>query len=68
MSYNLRALMPHEHPIRKRYRIAAFALLTVGELEVLTCSVHTELYIIGHESKMDQVEEVVQRRGSLIWS
>jgi endonuclease/exonuclease/phosphatase family metal-dependent hydrolase len=55
-----KVVLPHEHPIRKMYRIAVFALLAVGELEVLTCSVHTELYIIGHESKMDQVEEVVK--------
>lgn len=58
-----KVVLPHEHPIRKMYRIAVFALLTVGELEVLTCSVHTELYIIGHENKMDQVEEVVKNIG-----
>jgi len=55
-----KVVLPHEHPIRKMYRIAVFALLTVGELEVLTSSVHTELYIIGHEYKMDQVEEIVK--------
>lgn len=55
-----KVVLPHEHPIRKMYRIAVFALLAVGELEVLTCSVHTELYIIGHESKMDQVEEIAK--------
>lgn len=58
-----KVVLPHEHPIRKMHRNAVFALLTVGELEVLTCSVHTELYIIGHESKMDQVEEVVKNIG-----
>jgi len=58
-----KVVLPHEHPIRKMFRIAVFALLAVGETEVLTCSVHTELYIIGHESKMDQVEEVVQNIG-----
>ena len=55
-----KVVLPHEHPIRKMQRNAVFALLKVGEVEVLTCSVHTELYIIGHESKMDQVEEVVK--------
>lgn len=58
-----KVVLPHEHPIRKMQRNAVFALLKVGELEVLTCSVHTELYIIGHESKMDQVEEVVKNIG-----
>ena len=58
-----KVVLPHEHPIRKMYRIAVFALLAVGELEVLTCSVHTEIYIIGHESKMDQVGEVVKNIG-----
>lgn len=58
-----KVVLPHEHPIRKMYRIAVFALLAVGELEVLTSSVHAELYIIGHESKMDQVEEVVKNIG-----
>ena len=37
-------------------KVAVFALLAVGELEVLTSSVHAELYIIGHEDKMDQAE------------
>lgn len=58
-----KVVLPHEHPIRKMQRNAVFALLEVGELEVLTCSVHTELYIIGHESKMDQVEQVVKNIG-----
>lgn len=58
-----KVVLPHEHPIRKMQRNAVFALLKVGELEVLTCSVHTELYIIGHESKMDQIEEVVKNVG-----
>jgi endonuclease/exonuclease/phosphatase family metal-dependent hydrolase len=58
-----KVVLPHEHPIRKMHRIAVFALLAAGELEILTCSVHTELYIIGHENKMDQVEEVVQNIG-----
>jgi endonuclease/exonuclease/phosphatase family metal-dependent hydrolase len=58
-----KVVLPHEHPIRKMQRNAVFALLAVGEYDVLTCSVHTELYIIGHENKMDQVEEVVRNIG-----
>jgi endonuclease/exonuclease/phosphatase family metal-dependent hydrolase len=52
-------ILPHEHPIRKMYRIAVFALLEMGEFEVLTCCVHTEIYILGHEKKLEQVEAVV---------
>jgi len=52
-------ILPYEHPIRKMYRIAVFALLEMGKLEVLTCCVHTEIYILGHEKKLEQVQAVV---------
>ncbi len=53
-------ILPHEHPIRKMYRIAVFALLRMGQLDVLTCCVHTEIYILGHEKKLEQVEALVE--------
>ena len=53
-------ILPHENPIRKMYRIAVFATLDMGELDILTCCVHTEIYIIGYEKKMEQVKAVVE--------
>lgn len=53
-------ILPHEHPIRKMHRIAVFALLRMGELDVLTSCVHTEIYILGNEKKLEQVEAVVE--------
>ena len=55
-----KVILPHEHPIRKMHRIAVFATLRLGELDVLTCCVHTEIYILGPEKKLEQVKAVVQ--------
>ncbi len=56
---HVKVVLPHENPVRKMRRIAVFATLDMNEYEILTCSVHTEMYIIGHEKKLDQVEALV---------
>ena len=57
---HVKIVLPHEHPLRKMRRIAVFATLEMGEYEILACSVHTEMYLIGREKKLDQVKELVR--------
>jgi endonuclease/exonuclease/phosphatase family metal-dependent hydrolase len=57
-------ILPHEHPLRKIRRNAVFATIQVADFEVLACSVHTEMYLLGHEKKIDQVEELLKNIGA----
>lgn len=56
---HLKVILPHEHPIRKMRRNAVFATLDVAGREVLAGSVHTEVYVLGNEKRIEQMEAVV---------
>lgn len=54
-----KVILPHEHPLRKIRRNAVFATIQVEDIKVLACSVHTEMYLLGHKKKIDQVKELL---------
>ena len=53
-------VLPYEHPMNKQIRIAALATIVVEEFEILTYSVHTEMFWLGGKKKLDQVDAVLR--------
>lgn len=60
---HMKVVLPHENPLRKMNRNAVFATLTIADFELLAVSVHTELFILGSEQRLDQVEAIVNHIG-----
>ncbi|MEE9501012.1 MAG: endonuclease/exonuclease/phosphatase family protein [Candidatus Aminicenantaceae bacterium] len=53
-------VLPYEHPMNKQIRIAALATVVIGKFEILTYSVHTEMFWLGGKKKLDQVDSVLR--------
>lgn len=53
-------VLPYEHPMNKQIRIAALATIVVEEFEILTYSIHTEMFWLGGKKKLDQVDSVLR--------
>jgi endonuclease/exonuclease/phosphatase family metal-dependent hydrolase len=53
-------VLPYEHPMNKQIRIAALATIVVGECEILTYSIHTEMFWLGGRKKLEQVDSVLR--------
>ncbi len=53
-------VLPYEHPMNKQIRIAALATIVIGKFEILTYSVHTEMFWLGGKKKLDQVDSVLR--------
>ena len=53
-------VLPYEHPMNRQIRIAAIATIIVGEFEILTYSVHTEMFWLGGKKKLDQVDSILR--------
>ncbi|NOR15422.1 MAG: endonuclease [Candidatus Aminicenantes bacterium] len=53
-------VLPYEHPMNKQIRIAAIATIIVDEFEILTYSVHTEMFWLGGKKKLDQVDSILR--------
>lgn len=53
-------VLPYEHPMNKQIRIAALATIVVKEFEILTYSVHTEMFWLGAKKKLDQVDSILR--------
>jgi len=53
-------LLPHRDPVRKNRRIAAVATIAVGECEILTYSVHTEMVWLALDRRIAQVDSVIR--------
>jgi len=53
-------ILPYEHPMNKQIRIAALATIVVEEFEILTYSVHTEMFWLGGKKKLDQVDSILR--------
>lgn len=53
-------VLPYEHPMNKQIRIAAIATILVEDFEVLTYSVHTEMFWLGPKKKLDQVDSILR--------
>jgi endonuclease/exonuclease/phosphatase family metal-dependent hydrolase len=60
---HMKLILPHEHPVRKMNRNAVFATLSIADFQLLAVSVHTEVFILGNERRLDQVEAVVNHIG-----
>jgi endonuclease/exonuclease/phosphatase family metal-dependent hydrolase len=54
-----RILLPHKNPRNGQRRIATRAVVTIGDLEVLVYSVHTETVWLSASKRADQVESLV---------
>jgi endonuclease/exonuclease/phosphatase family metal-dependent hydrolase len=61
---HMKLILPHEHPVRKMNRNAVFATLSIADFQLLAVSVHTEVFILGNERRLDQVEAVVNHIGA----
>jgi len=53
-------VLPYEHPMNKQIRIAAITTILVAEYEILTYSVHTEMFWLGSKKKLNQVDAIVR--------
>lgn len=53
-------ILPYEHPMNRQIRIAALATIVVEEFEILTYSVHTEMFWLGSKKKLDQVDSILR--------
>jgi hypothetical protein len=53
-------VLPYEHPMNKQIRIAAIATIVIEEFEILTYSVHTEMFWLGGKKKLDQVDSILR--------
>jgi endonuclease/exonuclease/phosphatase family metal-dependent hydrolase len=53
-------VLPYEHPMNKQIRIAALATVVIGKFEILTYSVHTEMFWLGGKKKLDQVDSILR--------
>jgi len=53
-------VLPHENPIRKMHRNAVLATLQVGDHEILTCSVHTEIPTLAQSKRLEQSEALLE--------
>jgi endonuclease/exonuclease/phosphatase family metal-dependent hydrolase len=53
-------LLPHRDPVRKNRRIAAVATIAIGEYEILTYSVHTEMVWLALDRRIAQVDSVIR--------
>lgn len=52
-------ILPYEHPFRKLKRIAAVATIVVGEYEILTYCVHTEMFWLNNPKRLEQAEAII---------
>ncbi|MGD9346052.1 MAG: endonuclease/exonuclease/phosphatase family protein [Candidatus Aminicenantes bacterium] len=53
-------VLPYEHPMNKQIRIAALATIVIEDFEILTYSVHTEMFWLGSQKKLDQVDSILR--------
>jgi endonuclease/exonuclease/phosphatase family metal-dependent hydrolase len=53
-------ILPYEHPMNRQIRIATIATLLIEDFEILTYSVHTEMFWLGAEKKLDQVDAILR--------
>ncbi len=53
-------VLPYAHPMNRQIRIAAIATIMVEDFEILTYSVHTEMFWLGAKKKLDQVDAVLR--------
>lgn len=53
-------VLPYEHPMNKQIRIATMTTVVVGDYQILTYSVHTEMFWLGSKKKLDQVDSIVR--------
>ena len=53
-------VLPYENPIRKMHRNAVLATLQVGDYEILTCSVHTEIATLAQSKRLEQSEALLE--------
>lgn len=53
-------ILPYEHPFRKLKRIAAVATIVVGQYEILTYSVHTEMFWLNNPKRLEQAQAIVE--------
>jgi endonuclease/exonuclease/phosphatase (EEP) superfamily protein YafD len=53
-------ILPYDYPIKKSPRAAVSAVLQIGELEVLTYSVHTHTILLSEEKRLAQVDSLVK--------
>lgn len=53
-------VLPHENPIRKMHRNAVIATLRVGDYEILTCSIHTEIPLLSQVKRLEQSEALLE--------
>jgi endonuclease/exonuclease/phosphatase family metal-dependent hydrolase len=53
-------LLPHQDPVRKNRRVAAIATIAIGDYEILTYSVHTEMLWLALPERIAQVDSVVK--------
>jgi endonuclease/exonuclease/phosphatase family metal-dependent hydrolase len=53
-------VLPYENPMNKQIRIAALATIVIEDFEILTYSVHTEMFWLGGKKKLDQVDSILR--------
>jgi endonuclease/exonuclease/phosphatase family metal-dependent hydrolase len=53
-------ILPHKSPINQQIRIAVNAVVSIGDLDILTYSVHTETSWLGPEKREDQVDALIE--------
>jgi endonuclease/exonuclease/phosphatase family metal-dependent hydrolase len=53
-------ILPHKSPTNQQIRIAARAVVSIGDLDILTYSVHTETFWLGPEKREEQVDALIE--------
>lgn len=53
-------VLPYEHPMNRQMRRAAIATIVVEDFEILTYSVHTEMFWLEGKKKLDQVDSILR--------
>lgn len=53
-----KVILPNLKPVRDMQRIATFIVATVGEREVLVSSVHIEMFLMGRDRRIEQVDSL----------
>lgn len=56
-------LLPHQNPKNNQRRIAVRAVITVGDVQLLTYSVHTETFWLSPPKRNDQIDHLIQDIG-----
>ncbi|GAB4530213.1 MAG: hypothetical protein Kow0063_08090 [Anaerolineae bacterium] len=53
-------ILPYKSPTNQQIRIAVKALISVGDLEILTYSVHTETFWLGRQKRHGQIDALIE--------